>query len=136
MSGRQILQRLAWIAGLAVVLFVFLWIGFAARSCCAWRAGEKALAEGDVVAAQAHFERSIRSNCPLNIWGKRSATQLETIAASYEKAGNIERAISAYEALMTSLAAIDTGWSPSRRTRIEQLEQKVLSLRRERKNAK
>jgi len=136
MSGRQILRQLAWIFGVAVVLFVSLWIGFATQSCRAWRAGEKALAEGDESAAQTCFERSIRSHCPFNTWGQRSAVHLEAMAEGYERNGQTERAISAYESLMTSLAAIDTGWSPSRRARIEQLERKVLSLRRELKKAK
>lgn len=130
MSGRQILRVLAWVAGLAVFFFVFLWIGFAVRSHRAYHAGEQKMAEGDEIAAQGHFERSIRSHCPLNVWGKRSAARLEEMARSYEKNGVVERAIDAYEGLMTALAAVDTGWSRSRRETIEQLEGKVLSLRR------
>jgi len=131
MTGRQIVRVLIWISALAFVFFVFLWIGMAVQSSRACRAGEKTLAGGDEIAAQAHFERSIRCHCPLNVWGKQSAERLEAMARSYEEDGKIERAISAYEALMTSLAAIDTGWSPSRRATIERLEQKALSLRRE-----
>jgi hypothetical protein len=131
MTGQQIFRILGWIAGLALVLFVSLWIAMAVRSGRAWRAGEKALAEGHEIEAQAQFERSIRSHCPFNAWGKRSAARLETMASTYETSGNLTRAISAYESLMTSLAAIDTGWSSSRRRKADELEQRVLSLRRE-----
>jgi hypothetical protein len=131
MTGRQIVRVLLYVLLAALVAFSFLWIAFAVGSSRAWRAGETALAAGNEVEAQAQFERSIRSHCPFNVWGRRSAARLEAMAEGYDKAGNVERAISAYESLMTSLAAIDTGWSPSRRRKTDELEQKVLSLRRE-----
>jgi len=136
MRGRQILQRLAWIVGFALAFFVFLWVGFAVQSCRAWRAGEQALNEAAESMAQSHFERSIRSHCPWNVWGKRSAARLEEMARGYEQSGAVERAIDTYEGLMTALAATDTGWSRLRRAKIEQLGQKVLTLRRELKRAK
>jgi len=88
------------------------------------------MADGNEILAQGYFERSIRSHCPLNVWGKRAATRLEEMARAYEANGNADRAIDAYEGLMTALAAIDTGWNRSRRETIERLEQKVLSLRK------
>ena len=134
MSRQQILRFVAWAAAVAVGFFVFLWIGFAVQSSRAWHAGEKAFAEGNETAALADFERSIRNHCPLNVWGKRSASRLRSMAEEYESKGEIERAIEAYERLMTALAATDTGWSRSRRATIEQLEQRIMTLRRERKS--
>jgi len=130
MTGRQIIRLLLCVLLAALVAFSFFWIAFAVGANRAWRAGETALAAGNEVEAQAQFERSIRSYCPFNVWGRRSAEHLEAMAEGYEKAGNVERAISAYESLMTSLAAIDTGWGSSRRATIDHLEKKVLSLRR------
>lgn len=129
MTGRQIGRVLAYVLALAFVFFVFLWVGFAVQSRRAYLAGERALAEGDDLIAQGYFEQSIRSHCPFNTWGKRSAERLEAMARLYEEKNNIERAIDAYEALMTSLAAIDTGWSDWRRDKIARLERKVLMLR-------
>jgi len=131
MSSREILRKIAWIAALAIVFFIFLWIGFAIQARRCYRAGERALGEGAEILAQGYFERSIRNHCPLNVWGKRAAERLEQMASDYEKRGNIERAIDAYEALMTALAAVDTGWSRSRREKIARLEKKVFELRKE-----
>lgn len=130
-TGRHILRVLGWTIGLALIGFAFFWILFAVEAGRAWREGEKELAAGNDVAAQANFERAIRSRCPLNFSGWWAAERLEAMAEGYEKAGNIPRAISAYESLMTSLSAIDTGWSPSRHAKLKELERKILALQQQ-----
>lgn len=130
MSGRQIKRFLAWVLALAVVFFVFLWIGFAVRSYRNFHAGERTASEGAEILAQGYYERSIRSHCPWNVWGKRSAERLEAMARKYEKYDNIERAIDTYEALLTALAGTDTGWSRWRKETIAHLEQKIAALRK------
>ncbi len=129
---RSWLGRVA--AGIALVSaagFALFWAKFAVEARRAWLAGEQALQEGRETEAQSCFEGAIRSHCPFNAWGRRAAVRLQEMAEGYEKAGNIERAVSTYESLLTSLAAIDTGWSHARRETIDALEKKILALRRE-----
>lgn len=130
MSGKQMLRFVAWVAGMAAIFFIFLWIGFAVQSRRAYRAGERALSEGAEIMAQGYFERSIRSYSPFNRWGKKSAEQLRIMAQNYEDHGAVVRAIDTYQSLMTSLAAIHTGWGKKRSSTIEELEQKIAELRK------
>ncbi|MCX8038181.1 MAG: hypothetical protein N3D11_14220 [Candidatus Sumerlaeia bacterium] len=129
---RSWLVRVA--AGVALVSaagFALFWVKFAVEARRAWLAGEQALRDGKEAEAQASFERAIRSHCPFNVWGRQAAAKLQEMAEGHEKAGNLERAVSLYESLMTSLAAIDTGWSRARKEILAALEKKTLTLRRE-----
>jgi hypothetical protein len=129
MSREKIVRFLAWVVVLAVVFFVFLWIGFAVQARRAWKAGVRAEDEGSEILAQGYYERSIRNHCPFNVWGGRSVDALQRLAKTYEEHGALERALDTYVGLKTALAATDTGWSRSRRDRINRLGEKIASLR-------
>ena len=129
MDRKRLVRLLVLIAGMALVFFVLLWIGFAVQSQRAYQTGEQALKEGADILAQGYFDRAIRYRTPFNFWAERAADRIELIAQQYEAKGRLLQAIDAYERLAAALAATSTGWSRARRERIEELQGKIKSLR-------
>jgi hypothetical protein len=135
MARRKRFWNLAWIAGLAVVFFIFLWGIFLMQARRAFLSGEMAAQQGAEPLARQYYEQAIRARAPFNLYAKRAAARLEAIARRFEQRGETIAAIDAYEGLAAALSATSAGWSRSNRDRIAGLEEKIRVLRQKQEGA-
>lgn len=114
-------QRFGWtpvwksllgVAGLGLVLVAMLYIKVTLNSQDALRVGDGAYADGEIKTAIIHYERAIKWYTPWSVVVPRALERLWQLGTEAEARGDLPRALEAYQALRSSLYAVQSLYIP------------------------
>jgi hypothetical protein len=132
MTPQQLLRFSLIAMGILVVVFLIISLNLELRARENFRSAEDDFHAGDLQRAILQYDATIRNYSLLNFRVSRSRDRLLQIARQQQQAAALKDALGTYRALLSALAAVETGFSPNRallrniEINVSQLEKTVM----------
>jgi hypothetical protein len=124
---RSLLQKFLPVVGVIVIVMAMLGINVSLGARQALRHGEAAYQSGKPKEAIMHYERAIKWYTPFSPWVRMAVERLWDLGSVAEQRADLATALQAYQALRSSLYAVQSFYLPYRHW-IPKSEAKIAAL--------